>query len=149
MFHLTFTDYERSHPFKLLQYCGLVLPFFLNLVFTKYIHIPLYEGNMRRMESPFYTLPGDEGLWYKYLMQPNWYSWMRVGIHVGLVIAATLIWTPVHVILTRLAVQPVHGPPNAESVEERDTDKLVDTGIVAAPSYLQYGLITTDLSYIC
>lgn len=149
IFHLTFTDYERGHPFKLLQYCGLVLPFFFNLVFTKYVYVPLYVGNMRRMENPFYTPPGDEGLWYKYLMQPNWYSWMRVGIHVGLVITATLIWTPVHVILTRLAVQPVHGPPNTEPTEERDIDKFVDMGIIAAPSYLQYGLTTTDFLCIC
>ncbi|KAF9471323.1 hypothetical protein BDN70DRAFT_888258 [Pholiota conissans] len=141
MFRLIFTEYERAHPFKSLQYCGLVLPFFANMIFTKFVFSTLSSWNERNIDSPFYTPPGEEGEWYKYLSQPNWYCWMHIAMFVGLKVASTLIWAPVHVILTRLAIQPVNGPPNAEPMEDRDTDKLLDLGLIAAPSHLH---LTTE-----
>lgn len=78
-------------------------------------------------------IPSSEA--YKVILYPIWPELGRTVLHLLMPAFFTLILSPVDVIVTRLAIQPVYGPPSSVSTEERDVEK--NFTIIALPSYLQ------------
>ncbi|KAF8959480.1 hypothetical protein BDZ97DRAFT_1388365 [Flammula alnicola] len=140
MYRLIFTEYERGHPFRFFQYSGLIMPLLFGIVFDMFVYQPLSKYNLQRLGVPFDVPSGED--WYNFINHPNWMFWVRLAAHFSLLAVCVLLFTPVDVIVTRLAMQPVHGPPRAEPAEERDMEKLsADAAVIAPPSYLH---LTTE-----
>jgi len=72
---------------------------------------------------------------YKVILYPKWPELGKIALLLLMPAFFTLILSPVDVIVTRLAIQPVHGPPSSLPAEERDVEK--NFTLVAPPSYLR------------
>lgn len=72
---------------------------------------------------------------YKVILYPKWPELGKIALLLLMPAFFTLILSPVDVIITRLAIQPVDGPLSSLSTEERDVEKTFT--LVAPPSYLR------------
>ncbi|KAH9481590.1 hypothetical protein JR316_0006117 [Psilocybe cubensis] len=143
VFRTIFSEYERAHPFRAIRHSPFILPF-LCLLCIDLLLLPL-------LRTPFYNLgdltaegfdPTDE----KYQGQPwtalvqellknvMWGTIARMVAYPLLMGAVAVVMAPVDVVLTRLAIQPVHEPIE----QERESEKML---MVAPPSYLH---LTTE-----
>ncbi|KDR78992.1 hypothetical protein GALMADRAFT_244709 [Galerina marginata CBS 339.88] len=131
-----FSEYERQHPFWSLHYSGLLLPFVVLICLDFFLVQWLYSliGNVGPLLNHF---DGEE--WWKVFNHPVWKEWAKVCAYWLIAIVSTIFLAPADVIITRLAIQPVHG--NSEPTEERDVEKLLDAGVIVPTSYLH---LTTE-----
>ncbi|KIM40522.1 hypothetical protein M413DRAFT_445968 [Hebeloma cylindrosporum] len=138
MFRLIFTEYERRNPLRLFQYSGIAMPFLYGICLDMLV-IQKLRDMIGPVDTPF-NPPEDiqPSEAYKMILYPIWPELRKIALHLLMPAFFTLILSPVDVIVTRLAVQPVHGPPSA-STEERDVEK--NSTLMAPPSYLH---LTTE-----
>lgn len=135
MFRLLFTEYERKHPFRSLHHTGLVLPFLIQICFNMFLVRGL-NGKLGNIGPLLDHFDGEE--WWKVFNHPVWKEWARMGAYWLIVIISVAFLAPADTIVTRLAIQPVHGKPQPV---DRDVEKLLDAGTIAPPSYLN---LTTE-----
>ena len=131
-----FTEYERRNPLRFFQYSGIIVPFLFGICLDILVIQKLRDliGPVNIPFNPPEDIQPSEA--YKALLYPIWPELRRIALHVLMPAFFTLILTPVDVIVTRLAIQPVYGPPSSLiSTEERDVEKNLT--LVALPSYLQ------------
>ena len=135
MFHLIFTEYERRNPLRFFQYSGIIVPFVLGICLDILI-IQKLRNLIGPVDMPF-NPPEDiqPSEAYKVILYPNWPELGNLALVLLMTALFTLILSPVDVIVTRLAIQPVHGPPSSLSTEERDVEKGFT--LVAPPSHLR------------
>jgi hypothetical protein len=135
MFHLIFTEYERRNPLRLFQYSGIIMPFILSICLDVLV-IQKLRDLIGPVDAPF-NPPEDiqPSEAYKVILYPKWPELGKIALLLLMLAFFTLILSPVDVIVTRLAIQPVHGPSSLISTEERDIEK--NFTLVAPPSYLR------------
>lgn len=132
----TFSEYERHRPFRAIQHSTLILPFLAVLCIDFFVVRNLRDalGNVGGLTSDFEV---EDGMKWTEIVKLAYQHivWKEVARALGFPLLAAgmaVVMAPVDVIVTRLAIQPVHGPAQPEPVGERDFEKTV-----APPSYLQ------------
>ncbi|KAF8150683.1 hypothetical protein B0H34DRAFT_678472 [Crassisporium funariophilum] len=130
-YHLIFTEYERKKAEGFLRYSGVVLPFLIGIALEWFIFDPIRAklGTIGPLLDHF----GDEE-WWKVFHHPVTEAWVKVALYLLLAVVGTIIMTPLDVIVTRLAIQPVHSKPGDVAPDDRDIEKMQEQPVLPVTS---------------